>query len=200
MISRIVKQFIFLLVMLIGASNFAYDFPGLRLPNQTLIFLLPDAPGKPVALEFDKRDVNGYVGSDPVVLTVVAPSGKNVCEVLVPDDGDTKNKWQDGPRQRVKIAFTPEEPGVYVIRSNSSSSVDISYWFDKAAAVNTAWGVKVEKNKFMDGRVKLFLFLYVCSFSYFCFVLEYFQQAHLKVGNQIQQVFSLEGYKLFLFL
>lgn len=147
------------LALLIALGSVAYDFPGVRLPNNTTIFLLPDAPGKPVVLEFDKRDINGYVGSDPIVLTVVAPSGKNVCEVLVPDDGDTQNKWKDGSRQRVKIAFTPEETGVYVIRSNSSSAVDIAYCFDQASAVNAAWGIKVEKTKLQDGRVNIFLLL-----------------------------------------
>ena len=159
MISHSLKQILISLVLLAGLWGGAYDFPGMRTPNQTPIFLLPDELGKPVALEFDKRDVNGYVGTDPVVLTVVAPSGKNVCEILVPDDGNARNNWQTGPRQRVKIAFTPEESGVYVIRSNSSSSVDISYWFDQASSVNAAWGVAVEKPKFLDGRADLFLYL-----------------------------------------
>ena len=82
------KNFTFLFIFILSffcTALKAYDFPGLRQPNNFRILLLPDTPGKSVSLEFDKRDLNGYIGTDPIVLTVVSPSGSNICEVTVPD-------------------------------------------------------------------------------------------------------------------
>ncbi|MBE6359198.1 MAG: hypothetical protein E7057_08135 [Lentisphaerae bacterium] len=156
------KNFTFLFIFILSffcTALKAYDFPGLRQPNNFRILLLPDTPGKSVSLEFDKRDLNGYIGTDPIVLTVVSPSGSNICEVTVPDDGDTDKKWLTGPRQRVKISFVPQEKGIYSILSNSSSNVDISYWFDQAEQSNTIWAIVQDKPRFMDGKLDVFLAL-----------------------------------------
>lgn len=146
-----------LLLLFVALWGFAIEFPPVRNPNLVTIHLLPEETGKEVVLEFDKRDVNGYVGTDAIVLSVVSPSGKSVCEVALPDDGNEKNNWKLGPRQRVVLRFLAEEKGEYVVKSNSFSSVDISYAFDQAVSRNVAWGVEIKKPRFLHGRMHLFM-------------------------------------------
>ena len=143
--------------LFIGLCCLAIDFPPVRNPNLVFIHILPEETGKEVVLEFDKCDVNGYVGTDAIVLTVISPSGKNVCEVALPDDGSEKNDWQPGPRQRVVLRFNADEEGEYMVNSNSFSSVDISYAFDQAASKNATWGLTLKKPRLLHGKLHLFM-------------------------------------------
>lgn len=132
------KLLLFLLLSAVGLLQ-AAGLPALRDLNGLELHLLPDAVDKPVEFTLEKQDFNGYSGTDAVVLTLMSPSGKVIWENAVPDDGNISNSWQNGPRQLVKINFTPDEPGVYVMKCNTSSP-DIQLWFDNTQAKNTAWG------------------------------------------------------------
>ena len=129
----------------------AAGLPALRDLNNLELHSLPDAVGKTVEFNFEKQDFNGYSGTDAIVCTVMSPSGKTVWESAVPDDGNISNSWQNGPRQSVKVKFTPAEKGIYVMKFNTSSP-DIQMWFDNAQAKNTAWGFVAWALRFSGGK------------------------------------------------
>lgn len=132
----------------------AHIIPPMRNINRVSVKFLPDAINRQVKFSFDKQDLNGYSGSDAVVFTVTAPSGKAVWEVSCPDDGnDRGGEWKLGPRQRVICTFIPQEKGVYTLKANTASEMDIQILFDNARAKNTAWGLEVSSARFSNGRL-----------------------------------------------
>ena len=83
-----------------------YAIPPVREINGVKIVLRPEKVGSKVRFSFDKRDINGYIGTDAVVFTILAPGGATACETLIPDDGNASTNWQTGPRMRVEMEFT----------------------------------------------------------------------------------------------
>ena len=145
------KKFLFFLLLSAVSILHAADLPALRDLNGLRVQFLPDAVGKTVEFNFDKQDFNGYSGTDAVVCTIISPSGKTVWETAVNDDGDISNKWKKGPRMPVKVKFTADEDGVYVMKFNTSSP-DIQLCFDKSQVKNAAWGFEAWALRFSDGK------------------------------------------------
>ena len=145
------KKFLFFLLLSAVSILHAADLPALRDLNGLRVQFLPDAVGKTVEFNFDKQDFNGYSGTDAVVCTIISPSGKTVWETAVNDDGDISNKWKKGPRMPVKVKFTADENGVYVMKFNTSSP-DIQLCFDKSQVKNAAWGFEAWALRFSDGK------------------------------------------------
>ena len=132
----------------------AYDIPSMRNVNSIKVKLLPDAVNKSVKFSFDKQDLNGYSGTDPVVFSVTSPSGKTVWEANCPDDGnETGGGWEIGPRQSVECIFLAREKGIYTLQANTASEMDIQILFDHARAENTAWGLEVNSPRFSSGKL-----------------------------------------------
>ena len=129
----------------------AADIPSLRDLNALQVHLLPNAVGKPVEFTFEKQDLNGYAGTDAIVCTIMSPSGKNIWETAVPDDGDTTRNWKVGQRQQVKAVFTPNEPGIYIMKFNTSSP-DIHMQFDRSTVKNASWGFSAWSMRFSSGK------------------------------------------------
>ena len=144
------KIFVYVLSALTACCQ-AADIPALRDLNALQVQLLPDSVGKPVEFTFEKQDLNGYAGTDAIVCTLMAPSGKNIWEAAVPDDGDTTGNWKTGKRQPVKVSFTPGEPGIYIMKFNTSSP-DIQLQFDRATVKNAAWGFSAWSMRFSGAQ------------------------------------------------
>lgn len=133
--------------------------PGIREVNGVKVLFLPEAVGKTVEFTFEKQDFNGYIGTDSVVFTVLSPSGKNVWETSIPDDGDDTNRWKVGPRQKVTVQFAAQEAGIYTLNVNSSSAVDMQLLFDNSTSKNAAWALSNSKYRFFAGKLDAFLAL-----------------------------------------
>ena len=124
------KKIFVLLLLAFAACCPAADIPALRGLNALEVHFLPDAVDRKVEFTFEKQDLNGYAGTDAIVFTLMSPSGKNVWEEAVQDDGNITNNWKTGLRKQVKVVFTPKEAGVYVMKCNTSSP-DINLQFDR---------------------------------------------------------------------
>ena len=145
------KKFFVFMLLALTAWGQAAEIPALRDLNALQVHFLPDAVGKPVEFSFEKQDLNGYAGTDAIVCTLMSPGGKNVWEEAVPDDGDISRNWKMGQRQQIKVRFTPEEPGIYIMKFNTSSP-DIHMLFDRAEVKNAAWGFSAWSLRFSSGK------------------------------------------------
>ncbi len=137
----------------------AYDLPGLREVGTLQILLLPEKVNEPVSFSFAKQDLNGYSGSEAIVFTLVSPTGNAVWEAAIPDDGNTSGGWKLGPLQSVNCTFTPQTAGVYSMKLNAASAVDMQLLFDHATVKNASWGIVANSMRFNLGKLDVFLLL-----------------------------------------
>jgi len=153
------KKIFVLLLLAFAACCPAADIPALRNLNALEVHFLPDAVDRKVEFTFEKQDLNGYAGTDAIVFTLMSPSGKNVWEEAVQDDGNITNNWKTGLRKQVKVVFTPKEAGVYVMKCNTSSP-DINLQFDRAMVKNAAWGFASGSFRFSgNGKLDCYVLL-----------------------------------------
>ncbi len=136
-----------------------YAIPPVREINGVKIVLRPEKVGSKVRFSFDKQDINGYIGTDAVVFTILAPGGATACETLIPDDGNASTNWQTGPRMRVEMEFTAEEKGDYIFSVNTTSSVDLMLLFDQAKVENAAWGFEMGSMRFSSGSLDAYILM-----------------------------------------
>ena len=140
-------------------SKAEYRLPDLRLTGRTTLMIIPDQVGKEVCLTFGKKDLNGYIGSDMAVFTLLSPSGKAVWEQAVPDDGNTTSNWKPGPVQPVICRFVPKESGLYTMEINTNSGLDIVISFDRTTSSGCAWAVSSSNLRSGSGRLHAWLLL-----------------------------------------
>ena len=136
-----------------------FELPNLRLTGRTTLMLIPDQVGKEVILTFAKKDLNGYIGSDMAVFTLLSPSGKAVWEQAVPDDGNATSNWKPGPEQPVICRFVPKESGLYTMEINTNSGLDIVISFDRTTSSGCAWAVSSRNLRSGSGRLHAWLLL-----------------------------------------
>ena len=136
-----------------------FELPNLRLTGRTTLMLIPDQVGKEVILTFAKKDLNGYIGSDMAVFTLLSPSGKAVWEQAVPDDGNATSNWKPGPEQPVICRFVPKESGLYTMEINTNSGLDIVISFDRTTSSGCAWAVSSRNLRSGSGKLHAWLLM-----------------------------------------
>ena len=136
-----------------------FELPDLRLTGRTTLMLIPDQVGKEVILTFAKKDLNGYIGSDMAVFTLLSPSGKAVWEQAVPDDGNATSNWKPGPEQPVICRFVPQEAGLHTMEINTNSALDIVITFDRTISSGCAWAVSSSNLRSGSGKLHAWLLM-----------------------------------------
>ena len=144
---------------LIKKARTGFELPNLRLTGRTTLMLIPDQVGKEVVLTFAKKDLNGYIGSDMAVFTLLSPSGKAVWEQAVPDDGNATSNWKPGPEQPVTCRFVPQEAGLHTMEINTNSGLDIVISFDRTTSSGCAWAVSSRNLRSGSGRLHAWLLM-----------------------------------------